>query len=176
MLGWLAGCEVWADRRAADRERPRTRSARTTFLMCAPTGTRQQAPSQIRLRPTATRCTEGKDLGPGKTSQLRILASILAQRLFGGHMFNRYKDKSLERSQGSRAGIILALALVLVMVGVSQSAGAQDPKNQAPATQSPSAPSPAQDNGKPKQDVPDEAGGPTDSVGPYAIPKKKAEA
>ena len=31
------------------------------------------------------------------------------------------------------------------------------------------------DNGKPKQDVPDEAGGPTDSVGPYAIPKKKVE-
>jgi len=33
----------------------------------------------------------------------------------------------------------------------------------------------SQDNGKPKQDVPPEAGGPTDSVGPYAIPKKKAE-
>jgi VWFA-related protein len=31
------------------------------------------------------------------------------------------------------------------------------------------------DNGKPKQEVPAEAGGPTDSVGPYAIPKKKAE-
>ena len=31
------------------------------------------------------------------------------------------------------------------------------------------------DNGKPKQDVPAEAGGPTDNVGPYAIPKKKAE-
>lgn len=32
-----------------------------------------------------------------------------------------------------------------------------------------------QNNGKPKQDVPAEAGGPMDSVGPYAIPKKKAE-
>jgi VWFA-related protein len=31
------------------------------------------------------------------------------------------------------------------------------------------------DNGKPKQEVPAEAGGPTDNVGPYAIPKKKAE-
>ncbi len=38
---------------------------------------------------------------------------------------------------------------------------------------------PPQDNtqpsGKPKQEVPPEAGGPTDNVGPYAIPKKKAE-
>ena len=33
----------------------------------------------------------------------------------------------------------------------------------------------APDNGKPKQEVPAEAGGPTDNVGPYAIPKKKAE-
>src|SRR5580698_7940834 len=90
-------------------------------------------------------------------------------------MFNRHKDKSLERSQGSRAGIILALAIGLVMVGVSQSASAQDPQNQAPAAQSQSAPPPAQDNGKPKQDIPDDAGGPTDSVGPYAIPKKKVD-
>ena len=34
---------------------------------------------------------------------------------------------------------------------------------------------PTQDNGNPKQDVPAEAGGPGDSVGPYAIPKKSAE-
>jgi VWFA-related protein len=32
-----------------------------------------------------------------------------------------------------------------------------------------------QDTGKPKQDVPAEAGGPTDNVGPYAIPKKSPE-
>ncbi|HTS08995.1 MAG TPA: VWA domain-containing protein [Candidatus Eisenbacteria bacterium] len=38
----------------------------------------------------------------------------------------------------------------------------------------PAAQSPSQDNGKPKQDVPAEAGGPTDNMGPYAIPKKKA--
>src|SRR6202043_3195721 len=31
------------------------------------------------------------------------------------------------------------------------------------------------DNGKPKQEAPAEAGGPTDNVGPYAIPKKTAE-
>ena len=53
---------------------------------------------------------------------------------------------------------------------------AQDQPSQTPAAQTP-AQSPAQtpDNGKPKQDVPAEAGGPTDNVGPYAIPKKKAE-
>lgn len=39
----------------------------------------------------------------------------------------------------------------------------------------PAAQSSSTDNGKPKQDVPAEAGGPTDSVGPYAIPKKKTE-
>jgi len=48
---------------------------------------------------------------------------------------------------------------------------AQDQQSQ-PSSQSPS---PAQDSGKPKQDVPADAGGPTDSVGPYAIPKKKAD-
>jgi VWFA-related protein len=33
-----------------------------------------------------------------------------------------------------------------------------------------------QDNGKPKQEAPPEAGGPTDNMGPYAIPKKSTEA
>ena len=45
-------------------------------------------------------------------------------------------------------------------------------QDQSPATQ---APSTSPDNGKPKQDAPAEAGGPTDNIGPYAIPKKKAE-
>ncbi len=36
-------------------------------------------------------------------------------------------------------------------------------------------PSQTPDNGKPKQDVPAEAGGPGDNVGPYAIPRKKVE-
>jgi VWFA-related protein len=35
---------------------------------------------------------------------------------------------------------------------------------------------PPQNNGKPKQDAPDEAGGPTGDVGPYSIPKKSTEA
>ena len=66
-------------------------------------------------------------------------------------------------------GKSLALAVIasLVLTGTCLSAMAQDSTS---AAQSSSA-----DNGKPKQDVPAEAGGPTDSVGPYAIPKKKAE-
>jgi VWFA-related protein len=44
------------------------------------------------------------------------------------------------------------------------------PSTQSPSEQSSSAQ--PQDNGKPKQDVPAEAGGPSDNVGPYAIPKK----
>jgi VWFA-related protein len=45
-------------------------------------------------------------------------------------------------------------------------------QSQSPAAQTPSQ---SPDNGKPKQDAPAEAGGPTDNVGPYAIPKKKIE-
>lgn len=45
-------------------------------------------------------------------------------------------------------------------------------QSQSPAAQTTSQ---TPDNGKPKQDAPAEAGGPTDNVGPYAIPKKKIE-
>jgi len=67
------------------------------------------------------------------------------------------------------AGLKLALAPVMCLALVCSSAAvrAQDQTGQAPSQ--------TQDNGKPKQDVPAEAGGPTDSVGPYAIPKKKIE-
>ncbi len=57
------------------------------------------------------------------------------------------------------------LALPAVALPVS----AQDQSQTSSQNQS-------QDNGKPKQDVPAEAGGPTDNVGPYAIPKKTLEA
>jgi len=65
---------------------------------------------------------------------------------------------------GARFSAFFAIsALVLGVAYVP--ALAQD---STPAPQSSS-----QDSGKPKQDVPTEAGGPTDNVGPYAIPKKK---
>ena len=74
--------------------------------------------------------------------------------------------KSIVRGQ---IGRFLALAVIasLALTGTCLSAMAQDTSAAAPSS--------SQDNGKPKQDVPAEAGGPTDNVGPYAIPKKKAE-
>jgi VWFA-related protein len=84
-------------------------------------------------------------------------------------MFNRYKHKTLDAKTGCRTGI--SLIILAVLIAASFPVAAQDQQGQS------SSQTPAQtpDNGKPKQDVPAEAGGPTDNVGPYAIPKKKAE-
>ncbi len=51
---------------------------------------------------------------------------------------------------------------------ISSGPGASDPDASRKEPQTPR-------NGKPRQEAPAEAGGPTDNVGPYAIPKKKAE-
>jgi VWFA-related protein len=82
-------------------------------------------------------------------------------------MFNYQRDKSL---QCRRSSLLRTLAplLCLVVVGGCTALLAQDQTSPAPASQTP-------DNGKPKQDTPAEAGGPGDNVGPYAIPKKKAD-
>src|SRR5579863_950082 len=61
------------------------------------------------------------------------------------------------------AKLPVALAVCLVLFPVL-----------APAQSQPSPED--QSGGKPKQDVPDEAGGPTGDVGPYSIPRKSAEA
>jgi VWFA-related protein len=94
-------------------------------------------------------------------------------RISGFIMFNRRTTKNLkERSSLSTRGVFAALLCITLVCG-SLPVFAQD---QAPATQPPSqGTTQSPDNGKPKQEVPAEAGGPTDSVGPYAIPKKKAE-
>jgi VWFA-related protein len=81
-------------------------------------------------------------------------------------MFNRCKDNTLQKKLACVTRFLLTTAIVLALVGASVPVQAQ--QDQTPAAQTP-------DNGKPKQEVPAEAGGPTDSVGPYAIPKKKAE-
>jgi VWFA-related protein len=85
-------------------------------------------------------------------------------------MFKRYESDTLESrsGNGSRIGLAILLALLCSCLTLR----AQDQQGQTPASQ---APSQTPDSGKPKQDVPAEAGGPTDNVGPYAIPKKKAE-
>ena len=94
-------------------------------------------------------------------------------------MFNRpifsHKDRSKLRNQ-KPSGANLALAIVLAVLTCLPLA-AQDQSGQTPSSQTPAQTPATQapDNGKPKQDVPDEAGGPTDNVGPYAIPKKKTK-
>ena len=71
----------------------------------------------------------------------------------------------------ANVGLILTAVCALAMLLAALPTLAQD-QSQNPAQ----APAQAQppDNGKSKQDVPAEAGGPGDSVGPYAIPKKTA--
>ncbi len=71
----------------------------------------------------------------------------------------------------ANVGLILTAVCALAMLLAALPLLAQDqsqPSGQTPAQSQPP------DNGKPKQDVPAEAGGPGDSVGPYAIPKKTA--
>jgi VWFA-related protein len=59
--------------------------------------------------------------------------------------------------------VVIVSALFSLALFAAIPASAQD-QSQPPA-----------DNGKPKQDAPAEAGGPTGDVGPYAIPKKNTE-
>jgi VWFA-related protein len=65
---------------------------------------------------------------------------------------------------------MLALAVSLLLLSVATQVSAQDQSQSAPQTSS-------QDSGtgKPKQDAPPEAGGPTDNVGPYSIPRKNPD-
>jgi VWFA-related protein len=89
-------------------------------------------------------------------------------------MFNHYKSKALPFKNSIGEGRNLAILLTLLWATLPLFA--QDQTSQIPSTQSPAqAPSQAPDSGKPKQEIPAEAGGPTDNVGPYAIPRKKAE-
>jgi VWFA-related protein len=84
-------------------------------------------------------------------------------------MFNQHKNKSLgPKRLPSTWSISLAFAALIALWGTMPLV-AQD---QSPSSQGSAQ---SQDNGKPKQEVPAEAGGPTDNVGPYAIPKKKTE-
>jgi VWFA-related protein len=66
--------------------------------------------------------------------------------------------------------LMLAFAVLLILLSGLTPVSAQD-QSQAPPQDKPQ----AQDNAKPKQDVPAEAGGPDSSVGPYSIPKKNPD-
>src|SRR5207245_1628828 len=89
-------------------------------------------------------------------------------------MPNQLFHKVLHRKRPRLATFVWVAVLGLALSCLATAARAQQPQSQPsdqgqPATQS-------QDNGKPKQDVPAEAGGPGENVGPYAIPKRKEEA
>src|SRR3954449_9110010 len=92
MVGW----EVWATR-AVGRDRPKTRSARKDFLIECPDENPPTGPDKLRSRSTATHLHRWVYLGPGKTSQLRICASILAQGFFAFTMFNYHKVMASQR-------------------------------------------------------------------------------
>jgi VWFA-related protein len=68
----------------------------------------------------------------------------------------------------ARYSVLSFLAASLLLISGVAQALAQD-QSQAPPQSN------TQDSGKPKQEVPAEAGGPTDNVGPYTIPKKNPE-
>jgi VWFA-related protein len=71
--------------------------------------------------------------------------------------------------------VVISLALTLGSLPVwAQNEQGQAQQGQAQPGQTTPAQPPSQtpDTGKPKQEVPAEAGGPSDNVGPYAIPKK----
>jgi VWFA-related protein len=83
-------------------------------------------------------------------------------------MSNSQKGKSLRKGSQCRNRLFWVVLLGILLTCSYLPVQAQD--QQAPATGSQTP-----DTSKPKQDVPAEAGGPTDNVGPYAIPKKKTE-
>ena len=89
-------------------------------------------------------------------------------------MFNHQKGKTLAPLRGSFL-YAFGRAVGLLVLSVSVLAAAQDQTTQTPSSQSQQSPSESPETGKPKQDVPPAAGGPTDNVGPYAIPKKRPE-
>ncbi|MFZ0319659.1 MAG: VWA domain-containing protein [Candidatus Sulfotelmatobacter sp.] len=68
--------------------------------------------------------------------------------------------------------LVLAIAVALALPCAAVRVSAQDQSQ--PQTQSQTPPQ-TEDNGKPKQEAPADAGGPGGDIGPYAIPKRKTE-
>src|ERR1039458_9656381 len=112
---------------------------------------------------------------PGKTSQSRIPASILAQGLFapkslftssGFIMLANFLNRNRRSNSQEFATWTLAIIVSLSFVSGVIPASGQDQSQAPPQTDN---------NGKPKQDAPADVGGPGGDIGPYAIPKKKTE-
>jgi VWFA-related protein len=94
-------------------------------------------------------------------------------------MFNQRIYKTLHNFGGFQTGCLAVLGTLLIWGPASVAAQDQQPapssppsQTQSPADQSSQPQNP--DNGKPKQETPADAGGPTGDIGPYAIPKKNA--
>ena len=83
-------------------------------------------------------------------------------------MFTQKFHKSLRWKLALGYSPILVGACCLGMLLGPLPVFAQEPQQEPPTTQTP-------DNGKPKQDVPAEAGGPGESASPYSIPKKRED-
>ncbi|HEV2469301.1 MAG TPA: VWA domain-containing protein [Candidatus Sulfotelmatobacter sp.] len=87
-------------------------------------------------------------------------------------MFSRQIYKNLDRNERHPKRTFFALLTCAILTCGSLAAQDQTPAPAGPPSQQSTQ---TTDSGKQKQDVPAEAGGPTDNVGPYAIPKKKAD-
>lgn len=83
--------------------------------------------------------------------------------------FNPQSEKTLQPRHRLETSLALALCAILAC---SVPSWGQDQQSQAPASTSSTQ---TQNNGKPKQDAPPEAGGPDSNIGPYALPSKKSE-
>jgi len=86
-------------------------------------------------------------------------------------MFNPHRKYILPRSTGWLPSAIACVFLVVSCLP----ARSQDQSQSGSSPSSPSTTQAPDSSAKPKQDAPDEAGGPSDNVGPYAIPKKKVD-
>src|ERR1051325_4149235 len=86
-------------------------------------------------------------------------------------MFNYQKGKPLTPSQRLFLRALAQFGVFLLCISVL--ALPQDSSSPTPSSQTGTPQS--SDSGKPIQDAPAAAGGPTDNVEPYAIPKKKPE-
>ncbi len=82
-------------------------------------------------------------------------------------MFSHFLLTKRPSSGPALKGIFLAVVLSVLMMFAGTLSAAQD-QSQAPSSSQ-------TDNGKPKQDAPADAGGPSGDMGPYSIPKRTPE-
>jgi VWFA-related protein len=83
-------------------------------------------------------------------------------------MFAKWMVMNRQSRFENFTSLMLAMAVSLILLSGVTPASAQN-QSQAQAQDN------TQNNGKPKQEAPPEAGGPTDNVGPYSIPRKNPD-